>query len=129
MDTGAPIYDNDGSIIGIVIAFQDETEKRRQQKLIRESELRLRSTLDSMIEGCQLIGFDYKYLFLNKAALEQAKLPKEKLLGKTMMECYPGIENTKMFSVLKHCMEERIPDSLEYEFTYTDGSKKCNTIH
>ncbi len=129
MDTGAPIYDNDGSIIGIVIAFQDETEKRRRQKLIRESELRLRSTLDSMIEGCQLIGFDYKYLFLNKAALEQAKLPKEKLLGKTMMECYPGIENTKMFSVLKHCMEERIPDSLEYEFTYTDGSKKWFYLH
>lgn len=41
MDTGAPIHETDGSIIGIVIAFQDEMDKRQQQKLLKESEARL----------------------------------------------------------------------------------------
>jgi PAS domain S-box-containing protein len=40
-DTGAPIFDIDGSAIGVVITFQDETEKRKQQRLIKESEARL----------------------------------------------------------------------------------------
>ncbi|MBI2419146.1 MAG: PAS domain S-box protein, partial [Ignavibacteriales bacterium] len=124
MDTGAPIYDNDGSTIGIVIVFEDETEKRRQLKLLKGSEFRLRSTLDSMMEGCQIIGFDFRYLFLNKAALIQSKLAKEEILAKTMMECYPGIENTKMFSALRYCMEKRIKGSMENEFLYPDGAKR-----
>lgn len=123
-DTGAPIYDSDGSVIGIVIAFQDETEKRTQQRLLKESEDRLRSSLDNMIEGCQIIGYDYKYLFLNKAALHSSRKTSEELLGKTMMECYPGIEKTEMFRKLKSCMEERIPANFENEFTYPDGEKK-----
>ncbi|MHB8842426.1 MAG: PAS domain-containing protein, partial [Candidatus Aquicultor sp.] len=124
MDTGAPIYDNDGSITGIVITFKDESEKRRQLKLIKESEFRYRSTLDSMIEGCQIIGFDYKYLFLNQTAIMQSNLTKEKIIGKTMMECYPGIEKTKMFNELRRCTEERISGNIENEFSYADGGKR-----
>jgi PAS domain S-box-containing protein len=124
MDTGAPIYDNDGSITGIVIVFQDETEKRSQLKLIKENEFRLRSTLDNMMEGCQIIGFDYRYLFLNKTAFIQSRITKEGIIGKIMMECYPGIENTEMFSVLRRCMEERISAVMVNEFSYSDNIKR-----
>ncbi len=124
MDTGAPVYDTDGSIIGVSIVFQDETERRETERKITESEERLRSTLDDLIEGCQIIGFDYKYLYLNKAAIKSAGLSSDELIGKTMMECYPGIENTDMFKKLKHSMETRIPENLENVFTYPDGSKK-----
>jgi PAS domain S-box-containing protein len=41
MDTGAPIFGQDGKAIGVVITFQDETEKRKQQRLIKENEARL----------------------------------------------------------------------------------------
>lgn len=123
MDTGAPIYDSDGTVLGIVITFQDETEKRKQQRFIKESEDRFRSSLDNLIEGCQIIGYDYTYLYLNKAAIESSRKPKEELIGKTMTECYPGIENTEMFSVLKKCMELRVPEQIENEFTYPDGDK------
>ncbi len=124
MDTGAPVYDTDGTIIGVSIVFQDETERREQEKRIKASEERLRSTLDNLIEGCQIIGHNYEYLFLNKAALESSKKTREELIGKTMMECYPGIENTEMFSKLKSCMEIREPANFENEFTYPDGEKR-----
>ncbi|MHC1737572.1 MAG: ATP-binding protein [Ignavibacteriaceae bacterium] len=124
MDSGAPIYNTDGSILGIVLAFQDETEKRHRNRILKESESRLRSTLDNLMEGCQIIGFDSRYLFLNKAALKQSRLTKEELIGRTMTECYPGIENTKMFSELQRCQENRVSVSLEYEDSYTDDSKR-----
>lgn len=123
MDTGAPIYDSDGSILGIVITFQDETEKRAQQRLIKESEDRFRSSLDNLIEGCQIISFDFTYLYLNKAAIESSRKPKEELIGKTMMQCYPGIENTDMFGALKKCMELRESIDFENVFTYPDGEE------
>src|SRR5690242_12758702 len=53
--------------------------------------------LDNLIEGCQIIGHDWRYLYINNTTAEQAHQPKEELIGYTMMERYPGIENTPMF--------------------------------
>ena len=82
-----------------------------------------RNILDSLLEGCQVIGFDWRYLYVNEAAARQGRRPKEELLGRTMMEAYPGIEDTPMFAVLRQCMEERRPNQIENEFTFPDGSK------
>ena len=77
--------------------------------------------IDKLLEGFQLISYDWRYLFVNKTVCKHAKTSKENLLGHTMMEKYPGIENTKMFKVLEKCMRNRVSDTLENEFTYPDG--------
>jgi PAS domain S-box-containing protein len=82
---------------------------------------RLRETLDNMLEGCQIIGYDWRYLYVNDAAAAHGRISKEKLLGKTMMDAYPGIEKTEMFAALRTCMEERVHSRLENQFTYPDG--------
>ena len=79
------------------------------------------SILDCLLEGCQIIGFDFRYLYLNDAAVKQARKSKEELLGRTMTEVYPGIETTPMFSVLKECLNERKSAELENEFAFPDG--------
>lgn len=81
------------------------------------------SILDSLLEGFQVIDFSWKYLYVNRTVASQGQSTIERLLGKTMMECYPGIENTFMFSQLKKCMEERITLQFENEFTQNDGTK------
>src|SRR4030042_4419667 len=64
---------------------------------------RLRETLDNMLEGCQIIGYDWRYLYVNDAAAAPGRTTKERLLGKTIMEAYGGIENTEMFSPPRKC--------------------------
>ncbi len=81
------------------------------------------SILDSLLEGFQVIDSNWKYLYVNTTVASQGQSTVDKLLGKTMMECYPGIENTFMFSQLKKCMNERVTLQFENEFTYNDGSK------
>ena len=100
----------------------DERVRERTGSLAK-SEERYRSTLENLMEGCQIIDFDYRYLYINDVAANQGHRTKEKLLGRTMMEMYPGVENTQMFSELKRCMQERVPHRIENEFTYADGSK------
>ncbi|MCG3208606.1 MAG: Sensor histidine kinase RcsC [Anaerolineae bacterium] len=101
----------------------DITTRKQAEETLRESEERYRSTLESMMEGCQIISYDWRYLFLNDAAAAQGKQQKEALLGRTMMECYPGIENTDLFAALQHCMQERVSHQLLNEFEYPDGTK------
>ncbi|MBU1064816.1 PAS domain S-box protein, partial [bacterium] len=106
------------------IAEADEQRKRkRAEEQLRESEERYRSTLDNMIEGCQIIGSNWCYLYVNEAVARHGHRAKEELLGHTMMEIYPGIEDTEMFSVLQRCMEKRTSHRLDNEFTFPDGSK------
>ena len=81
------------------------------------------TTLENLLEGCQIIDFEYRYLFINNAAAKQGKKPAEELLGHIMMEMYQGIEITHMFSILRQSMQERIPRQMENEFIFEDGTK------
>lgn len=78
---------------------------------------------NSLLEGVQIISRDWKYLFVNNAVLVHAKKSWEELLGRTMMEVYPGIENTTMFRTLEEVMQTRTPARMQNEFTYPDGSQ------
>lgn len=76
----------------------------------------------NMLEGCQIIDFNWRYIYLNEPAMRHAHRPKETLIGHTMMECYPGIEETEMFTMLRHCMETRTVGRMENAFIYPEGS-------
>ena len=106
-----------------------EKEKKTRTALeegeeqLKKSEERYRNTLNGMLEGCQIVGFDWCYLYVNDVAAEHGRRDKEELLGHTMMEIYPGIEDTEMFARLRYCMEERTSHRMENLFTYPDGSQ------
>jgi two-component system cell cycle sensor histidine kinase/response regulator CckA len=80
--------------------------------------------LDCMGEGLQVVGFDYRYLYLNEAAARHGHRSKEELLGRTMQECYPDIEQTAMFARIKRCMQDRIPARFDNEFVFPDGTRE-----
>lgn len=78
--------------------------------------------LDALLEGFQVIDPDFRYVHVNLAAARHGKSSREALVGCTMMECYPGIEHTELFTRLRRCMSDRKADLLENEFRYPDGS-------
>ena len=78
--------------------------------------------LDNLLEGCQVIDTDYRYAYVNEAAVAHGRATRDQLLGNKMTECYPGIETTEMFQTLQLCMEQRSSHTLENEFTFPDGS-------
>ncbi|MDI6767128.1 MAG: PAS domain S-box protein [Bacteroidota bacterium] len=98
-------------------------ELRKAYEKVQQNEERLRQTLDGMLEGVQIIGKDWRYRYINDAAAKHGGKLKGELVGHKIIEVYPGIENTEMFAVLKHCMDQQIPQQIENEFTYPDNTK------
>lgn len=49
-------------------------DDRSEEKVARE-------VLDALHEGCQVIGFDYTYLYVNEAVVAQGRSTPEALLG------------------------------------------------
>ena len=98
-------------------------EKSKVVEALQQSEERFRTTLEAMLEGGQIIGSDWRYLYINNAAEIQNRRPSDELLGKRYMDVWPGIEATTVFSVIRHCLEERSAQHLENEFVFPDGTK------
>jgi diguanylate cyclase (GGDEF)-like protein/PAS domain S-box-containing protein len=96
----------------------DITERKRVEQ---ESE-RLKTALDRMAEGAQIISFDWRYVYLNDSAALQGARPRHELIGHTMMEMYPGIDQTPLFTIMQRCMAERTSEHFENQFTFPDGS-------
>jgi len=100
-----------------------KTKHKKVEEVLQEAEKRYRSILDGMMEGCQIINSDWRYVYVNDAVASHGRYSKDELLGHTMMDMYPGIEDTEMFAQLRQCMEKRTPHRMENEFTYPNGAK------
>jgi len=102
---------------------QEVVERKQAEVALRQQENLYHSTLDGMLEGCQILGLDWRYLYVNDTAARHGRRAREDLLGRTMMEVYPGIESTELFVQLQRCMRDRTSHHMENEFTYPDGGK------
>ena len=110
----------DGSprLVGVGV---DIAERKLAEDALKKSEERYRTTLDTILEGCQLLGFDWRYLYLNPVAAVQNRRPNAELLGRKMPEAWPGIEQSTVFALLRRCMEERVAVHDEIEFSFEEG--------
>jgi len=106
-----------------LVLAKDITAQKLAEESVKEASERYRNTLDHLMEGCQIIGFNYEYLYINPIAAQQGKKTLKEYIGHTMVEIYPGIESTEMFSHLSSCMEKRKHYRIQNEFTFPDGSK------
>jgi PAS domain S-box-containing protein len=84
----------------------------------------LRVSVDNLLEGVQIIDREWRYVYVNPAAARHGQRSADELLGRTMMECYPGIEKTDMFRVLERVMATEQREALANEFTFPSGDKR-----
>ncbi len=96
-------------------------KNKQARKASPTSRALFQNTLDRMLEGCQILGFDWRYLYLNAVAEIHNRRPNQELLGNVYMEMWPGIKSTQVFAEIKCCLEERVPRRLENRFVYPDG--------
>jgi PAS domain S-box-containing protein len=91
---------------------------------LRAEETRHPGLFDGMIEGFQLIGHDWCLSFVNDVVCAHLGKSRNELLGRTIMQVYPGIEQTSLFVALRRCMAERRSQRVENSVRHPDGSTR-----
>jgi PAS domain S-box-containing protein len=76
---------------------------------------------DDLVEGVQVIDFDFRYVYLNRVAAHHGRRTREELIGRRMGEMYPGIEDSDVYRLLRTCMNRRTPQQMVNRFVYPDG--------
>ncbi len=101
-----------------VIIFDVITDQKKSEIALTESEQRYRSTLDNMMEGCQILDREWRYVYINQKAAEFGRLNYADMIGKKVTDFFPDFESTEMYQVLQHCMTERIMIHREFSFIF-----------
>lgn len=102
-----------GEVIRIIGACQDISERRKSQDKARESELRyaeLVEAINSAVATYKVInqgksGSDYIILDFNKTALELEGLKKEDVVGKSLKDLRPNIDEYGLIPIFQKVWE------------------------
>ncbi len=114
--------DKEGKPQFFITSINNITEYKRIQNALEKSEASFRNTLDSMLEGCMVIGFDWTYRYVNEGAARHGRKKRDEILGQSILELYPGVEQTEIFARYNECMTKRTSQQFESSFTFNDGT-------
>ncbi len=121
-DRGVALVEAGEGTVTMAGIAEDITDRKVTEEDLVQSRERYKSVLDSMLEGCMVIGFDWTYIYVNETAARHGYQERENLLGRRMTSVYPGVEKSEVFIHYKHCMEERVPQRFESSYTFEDGT-------
>lgn len=85
-ENDAPIREESGKLIGVVVTFRDVTEQRRAHRALREREQELRLVTDqapALLAHCDLDG---RYKFVNRSYAERFGCTPEELTGQRIRD-------------------------------------------
>lgn len=77
----APLYDGDGTVIGIMSAVEDITKQKQIEQLLRESESRYQTYVEHAPVGIFITNIDMQYVEVNRAACTMTGYSKAELLN------------------------------------------------
>ncbi len=73
-----------------------------------------------MSEGIQIIGFDFRYQYLNDSAVRHCGVDRESLIGKSFVDINDRDADDITRSNLRECMEQRRPQVMECVSDFCD---------
>jgi PAS domain S-box-containing protein len=94
------------------------------ESALRKNEIRYQGILDSMMEGFQIIDFNWNILYLNATAIRYSRRTKPELIGKNINDVFPGIQDSVIYTAFNRCMKDRTPQTIIQDFDYPEGKTK-----
>jgi len=85
----SPMITKEGKYQGRVWYFRDITERKKQEKVIKEQALFFETLIDTILNPVFYKDSEGKYLGCNKAFEELLGIPEEQIAGKTVFELTP----------------------------------------
>jgi PAS domain S-box-containing protein len=114
-DSGAPIFDDNGVLTGIVVVFRDITERRAAERERERITQQLVQVMGATTDAIVSVNRDWVMTYLNPAAEQIYASPDRRVLGRNVWEAFPNAvyEGSAYLKYFYRAMDERIPGAFE----------------
>jgi PAS domain S-box-containing protein len=113
--TKMPLYDEENSVIGTFGISRDITEQKDTERIIRENETRFKELFNNMSSGCAIYeattdGSDFIFKNFNQVSEDFLKIKKENVIGRSILEVFPGVKEFGLFDVIQRVWKTGKPE-------------------
>ena len=112
--------DKAGLPVSVVRLTQDITKQKLAETSLREIEAWNESILASVADIHVVFDREWRYVYLNSAALEAIGRPREEVLGRTVWEIYPDLVGTEVERQYRRAMDERLSVAFDVHYVTND---------
>ena len=120
-DTGAPIRDDKGNMLGVVLVFHDVTARRKTEETLRESEEKYRALFEDSRDPIYITAIDGKFQDVNQAMLDLFGYSREEMIGLNALEIYVNPDDRTRF---RHVIEQKgFVRDYDVRFRKKDGTE------
>jgi len=112
MDSGAPIRDRDGKVVGVVLVFRDQTEQRRAQRMVAEARAFAEGIVATVREPLLALDANLRVLFANRSFYRTFQETTETTEGRLLYELGNRQWNIPQ---LRELLEDILPQNTSFE--------------
>ncbi|HZS83932.1 MAG TPA: PAS domain-containing protein [Stellaceae bacterium] len=98
---------------GIAVFFRDISERKRAEEQLQAAHREQRDILESISDAFYALDGELRFIYANEQALAMWGKPAADILGKTMLEAFPGLEKEESWLAQLRVNETREPAHLE----------------
>ncbi|MDJ0738307.1 MAG: EAL domain-containing protein [Gammaproteobacteria bacterium] len=100
------LLDDAGDVVEIVGIGRDITEQKLAEFALRDSEVRYRELFENMSDGVAVYeavgnGDNFRFIEINRAAEKVLRIDRGALLGQTVTETFPGVDEIGLLDVFR----------------------------
>ncbi|MDY6987920.1 MAG: response regulator [Thermodesulfobacteriota bacterium] len=123
--TGLPVLDRDGNFIGYRGVDRDITERKQTEEALRRNEARYVEMFENMSNGVAVYevrgeGQDFVFVEFNGAAEKIEHLERRHVIGRSVLEMFPGVREFGLFEVFQRVWTTGNPEHHPVSFYKDD---------
>ena len=124
-ENASPIVDDKGVIQGVVLTFQDISERMRFERALRESEERFRSVVENSHTGIMVVNPQFKCIYANRELTQLLGYSEKEILDRDFRIFLSDYEKN-IFTEHKIQSEqgEKVPSRYDFEILRKNGEKR-----
>ena len=104
------------AVNGIVLNYQDVTDRRAHEEELRETRDRIRQILESIQESFIALDREWRFTYVNRRVAHAIGKTQAEVLGKNIWEEFPEARNTEFYPQYRRVMTERTPVKFEMHY-------------
>ncbi len=117
----APLYDDNGEIIGAIQTIYDITERKKAEDALEESREEYRQIVETSSEGIWKSKTDGTAVYVNKRMAEMLGYKEDEIIGKVGIEFLVKGQEPKVLRTRKQ-LDKNIQVQIECQFQQKDGT-------